>query len=525
MREKSLNFVLSLLMCLTVSSCGQESQTSSDRQVRDSGAGSSADFPARNSADNQTAPGPGRPTRAGTGAVSEPPGKNPSGAVSSADDGSLSGAMPGSGPMPPPGAMPPSGAMPGPGAMPPSGAMPPPGGFPPPGSMLPPSSPNGPIPRIPGDGEGIVPAVGQDWLPPRTVASRPAGGHRPQIAVDSRGGLHVVYYKRIGDADAVVYRHAPGGGSFGAEQPVSQLDAQNWGPDLVIGPDDRPWVSYDHAQKDFTGQVFMVHQTSGGWSQPERISEATGVETSSSHLAFEPDGTLTVVWLSRNPQPGGRSDVLMRSRSPGGSWSGISTQYQGNQDALHSNIMRGAGMGIDVVGFDLMPRPGYRQVRIAVIRDGRIGPFRPVGDADLSTERPNFGFGADGTLFAAWTDSYQGARVGVSYVTGRLEGDEASWSEPGRITKGFRGGHYDPDIAGNSRGDVVLVWAWQDGEKASILYSRWEKGRFSAPRQIHPVIGMTSLPSIYAAPSGQFHLVWNHGSPDATEVMYTASRE
>ncbi len=371
-------------------------------------------------------------------------------------------------------------------------------------------------PAIPGDPAGVLPAAGSVWSAPFVLAPLPAGGHRPQVAVGETGRVHVVYYRRQGGADVVMYRSAEPGGTFGPEERVSVADGRNWGPDLVIGPDGQPWVSYDHAGPR-GGQVHVTRRTDRGWATPEQVSVATGRETSSAHLAFGPDGTLVVVWLSQDPGGRGVSRVLERRRTRDGTWAPITTHHEGSDGPLHPNIAGGPD-GWLVTGFDYLVRRDYRQVHLRLSRDGNWGPLLPVGDPDLSTERPNFVVGPAGLAFAAWTDTYEGDRVGVSYATRFLYDVDRPWSSTLRLTRGIPGRHYDPDVAADSSGHVVLVWAWQTPETSTILYSEWQGKRFSTPKQAFTGGAMVSLPSIAAGPDGRFHLVWNQGTPDETEV-------
>ncbi len=384
---------------------------------------------------------------------------------------------------------------------------------------------NGPVrldrlpPAIPGDPPGQPPDMGTMWSAPTTVAPRPGGGHRPQVAVGPDGAIHVVYYRRLADADVVVTRSAKPGRPFGPETRLSVATGRNWGPDLVIGPDGQPWVCYDHAEADGSGRVHLTHRTAQGWTTPEQVSRDPHQETSSSHLAFGPDGTLVLVWLARDLERNGASRVLERRRDPDGQWSDIVVHHEGTDHPLHPNIVAGPG-GVMVMGFDYLVRPGFRQVHLRVARNGTWGPILPAGDPDLSSERPNFTFWKTHMVFSAWTNTFQEDRVGVSYATRFLHDVTSPWSSSARRSLGIPGRHYDPDLAANENGQVVLVWAWQTPETSSILYSEWQDKQFSPPRQAFPGGAMVSLPSIAAAPDGTFHLVWNQGTPDETEVRY-----
>ena len=396
-------------------------------------------------------------------------------------------------------------------------------GAPGPGGPGGPGDLDAPTPPIPGDGPVKLPEPGEAWTEPVVIARAPGGIHRPQVAVDPGGGVHVVYYLRRGAADVVVYRHGPAGKPLGAEVVISQRTERNLGPDLVIGPDRMPWVCYDHARPDFTGDVFLTRKTAKGWTTPKQISTDKKVETSSSHLAFGPGGALTVVWLARPPrQPeGGTSRVLRRTRTARGKWGDAVTVYSGQQNAMHAAIMGGPG-GLQVIGYDIVPRANYRQVQVAVTLAGEV---QATGDDALSTERPNFGFVGRGQIHAAWTTALHHVRVGVSWSVGRVIPTGTTWSKPLRITRGVRGRHYDPDLAGGRGGRVMVVWAWSAAGRSTLLYSVLRGGKHTPPRSFGKGPGMASLPSISAGPDGRFHVVWNQGPRDNEVIYYAVTKK
>ena len=100
-----------------------------------------------------------------------------------------------------------------------------------------------------------------------------------------------------------------------------------------------------------------------------------------------------------------------------------------------------------------------------------------------------------------------------------------TWSKPLRITRGVRGRHYDPDLAGGRDGRVMVVWAWSAAGRSTLMYSVLSGGKHTPPRTFGKGAGMASLPSISAGPDGRFHVIWNQGPRDNEVIYYAVTKK
>ena len=67
----------------------------------------------------------------------------------------------------------------------------------------------------------------------------------------------------------------------------------------------------------------------------------------------------------------------------------------------------------------------------------------------------------------------------------------------------------------------ALVWGWDQGSDAELLYSLDRGDGWSAPRKLAEVDrGKPGLPSIDVDPRGRFHVVWNQGVRGENDVYY-----
>ncbi len=101
----------------------------------------------------------------------------------------------------------------------------------------------------------LSPAAADDWNYYQLTDNNWADAN-PDIAVDSEGNAHVVWY-----GNNVYYRKNLGAIEYWAgEQPAIAVDASG-----------TPHVAYVSS-----GKVYYTHKAGGGWSTPVQVSEAGG---------------------------------------------------------------------------------------------------------------------------------------------------------------------------------------------------------------------------------------------------------
>ena len=69
---------------------------------------------------------------------------------------------------------------------------------------------------------------------------------------------------------------------------------------------------------------------------------------------------------------------------------------------------------------------------------------------------------------------------------------------------------------------LALVWGWDAGAHAELVYSLNKGGGWSAPARVATLQwGKPGLASLVAGPDGDFHVVWNQGLRGRNEVYYS----
>jgi len=354
------------------------------------------------------------------------------------------------------------------------------------------------------------------WSAPKKLSSKPTGGYRPQIAVSSDNQMHVVYYDRTDVGDIIRHRMSGDGKIWTKPQPLGHDSERNWGPDIVAREDGSVVVVYDHALADFSSQGFVTTFTGGNWSTPEALTPADGGEIGSGHVADTTGEDLAYVFIGKRLGPEHKFQARWRWRV-NGEWSEIEMFSDASADAWHTNVERRPD-GSVVAGFDIGTGGGATTLYFVEGRNGRFGPLQNISKSGKPGERPHFAF-TDTVDYVTWFHKEKGQPKHI-YVRSHQSG---TWGEVEEPSVGYGGFHFDPEIAVNANGVLCLVWGWDAGEDAEMVYSINKGDGWSSPRKIADINwGKPGLASLDVDSDGRFHVVWNQGVRGYNEVYYSS---
>lgn len=367
--------------------------------------------------------------------------------------------------------------------------------------------------------QGPVVAPGREWSAPVQLTKKPDGGYRPQIVVGPDNRQHVLFYERTKSGDLIRHRHSTDGFSWSAPAPLGHTNNRNWGPDIVAKADGSLSVVYDHALPDFQSRGYSTTWTAGSWSTPLAVTPDDGGEVGSGHVANGLNDTLAYVYIGKQLDPSDHFQAHYRWFSKG-KWGPIGDFTDGTVDAWHTNVERRPD-GSMLAGWDVGAGGSETTLYVVEGREGQWGTPENVSATSKPGERVHFAFGADGTDHITWFHKSAGRPQHI-YVR---SGSPGRWGPVSEPSKGYGGYHFDPDIAINADGTKCLVWGWDAGAQAELVYSIDRGQGWSPPRTVASIgWGKPGLPSIDVDTKGQFHVVWNQGVRGYNEV-YVAHLE
>jgi hypothetical protein len=344
----------------------------------------------------------------------------------------------------------------------------------------------------------------------------------PQIAVDSRGGINVVWDDDAdGGSEILFSRSVDGGVTFSPPKVISNHLGGAFDPQLVV---------------DVLGNINVVWQTQGafGWNwniwftrsvnagstfaDPKALCADTDI-CNWPQIAVEPSGSVDVVF-AQIPCADCDYDVFFSRSSDGGATFSPSHNLSDSAESLITLpelVVDGAG-NIHVVWSKGDFTSG--QVNVFLSRSSDHGTT--FATRDLSGDQgisyfPQVVVDARGNINVFWLNEMLGGIVFSRSVDGG-----ADFSSPKKVSTAPGGfSATDPYVAVDPDGNLSI--AWQDGATGGILFSRSTNGgsRFSRPEEISENSNVAYFPQITADASGNINVVYFDESSGIQEVLFT----
>ena len=357
-----------------------------------------------------------------------------------------------------------------------------------------------------------------------TLLRTPDGGIQPQAAVDSRGTVHLIYYK--GDnmnGDMLHVRQQPGQESFSKpiqvnSKPGSAMAAGTIrGAQLAVGRDGRAHVAWNgHApRKGAWMEAPMLYtrlNDAGTAFEPERdvITSARGLDGGGS-VAADNQGNVFVLWHA--PKPGstngeaGRAVFVARSQDDGKTFApeklatskptgacgccGMKAfaDNEGNVLALY----RAATEKLNRDEILLISRNRGTDFQIAHAHPWKI-PTCPMSSASLAA-------GPQGVL-SAWETAGQVYFALANPATMQV-------SEPIAPSGSAKRKH--PVVVGNGQGEALLAWTEGAGmaKGRSVAWQIFDKdGKPTSEKGRADGVPALSLATAFAKQDGTFVIVY-----------------
>jgi len=192
------------------------------------------------------------------------------------------------------------------------------------------------------------PAGGSWGTNVRVTDQKSSWGQIPDIAVDPSGNAYAVWQDfRRGDAKTDIYfSYRPAGGSWGANVKVNDDagDAQPQPPSIAVDAFGNAYAVWGD-QRNGSAYVYFSYRPAGGsWGANQPVSDgSTGWDMGGGHpaIAVDPLGNAYAVWEDkRNPPPDDPStewSIYFSYRPAGGSW-GANERINGTGNCWRGNL-------------------------------------------------------------------------------------------------------------------------------------------------------------------------------------------
>jgi len=373
---------------------------------------------------------------------------------------------------------------------------------------------------------GVAARGNQTGHPRVTVLRTPQGGIQPQVAVDARGVLHLLYFKGDPSCGDIYYaRKAPGAAEF--SDPI-RVNSQSGcaiamgsvrGPQLALGRNGRVHVAWMAAHPEGPERAApmlytRLNDTKSAF-EPERnvMQFATGLDGGAS-VAADKFGNVYVVWHA-NPQHNGeahRRVWVAWSSDEGKTFAReipadpfIEQEPTGACGCCGMRALTDEG-GTLYIFYRAATNEIHRDTVLLVSRDyGRHFVAEWVAKWELNACPMSTDFISRTRLntLIAWETAGQ-----VFYARVAPGGDKISEAV---APPGPGGDRKHPVVVSNARGEILLAWtdgtAWQRG--GSVAWQVFDEGgRPLSQKGNLPGLPVWDLVAAFAGTDGRFTILY-----------------
>jgi hypothetical protein len=359
-----------------------------------------------------------------------------------------------------------------------------------------------------------------------TLVRVPDRGIQPQCVVDTKGVLHLIYFKGDPGAGDVFYvRSEDGGVTFSKPQrvnskPGSAIAVGNIrGAHLAVGKKGRVHVAWMGSAKaepkgplDASPMLYTRLNDKGTAFEPQRnvIQSAYGLDGGDS-VAADDAGNVYVTWHAPEPNAkgeGNRCVWVARSTDDGKTFAKEKRAYAEATGACGCCGMRAFAdsKGALYVLYRAAKDDVHRDMYLLTSTD-KGTRFRGDKVQEWRTENcpmSSAAFGEkNGSVFAAWETKGQVYFSRIDQETGKRSAPIAA---PGETSK-----RKHPVVAGNARGETILVWTegmgWNKG--GSLAWQVFDKaGKPTAEKGRADGVPTWSLVAVFARADGGFNILY-----------------
>jgi hypothetical protein len=368
------------------------------------------------------------------------------------------------------------------------------------------------------------------WSTRVPVSGTDGTSYTPQLAVDSRGTVHMIWLDWVDlnpHQPYILYANKPAGGNWTSFEYLPGHPTLGESA-ISVGPDDTVHIVWSAAGD---GSIQYISRTVGGtWSSIQEVS--SGMEGNEyPDIAVAPNGTVHVVWNYSNVFHPNQQGIYHAMKPQGGSWS-TPTQVYKDQYTLHCLIET----DIHNTAHLIMDRD----------EDSNVDVYYAYKLYDEDWSSPSkFAFApalqgveqlaSDGqtNLILVWRER-DVSDCSLKYISGSTTDKGGGWLGPYTAVSGDCSDVYIeyPSVTYDHQGNPIAVWSsrfWDDDDQ-EFKYSIWFAsggGAWSGAALISSDMTYANASSVAVDGTGGRHVVWDTGPAPAYpgEIFYAYKEE
>jgi BNR repeat-like domain len=359
-----------------------------------------------------------------------------------------------------------------------------------------------------------------DWRPAKRITWTSGWSEYPALAVDPSGNPHVVWDDDTTGKSEIYYKGSPdGGATWTTAKKLSSTTAGCYRPDIAVDSSGALHVVwYDYAPGNY--EIYYKKSTDGGetWTATKRLTW-NGGGSEYPDIAVDSSGNPQLVWTDDTP---GNYEVHYRKSTDGGKTWAAAKRLTWNADSSQEPVIAVDSSGNPhVVWFDRTP--GNDEIYYKKSPDGGTtwDPAKRLTWDSYGSWYPSIAVDSSDMLHLAWENAT--VEAPEIYYKKSTDGG-ATWTPMKRLTwtAGLSG---SPQIAVDSSNNPHVVWYDDTPGHYEIFYKKSTDGgtMWTAAERLTWTAGSYD-PDMASDPSGHVHVVWQNDLPGNYEIYYMKSK-
>ena len=313
------------------------------------------------------------------------------------------------------------------------------------------------------------------WVSPRDLSGKGADSVIPDVAVDSKGTVIVVWAQAKDSNWTIEEVERPPGGPWSTPRALSVPADHVASPQLAIGGGtvDVVWNRYDG--KNLIVQAASRDAKTRSWSAPTSLSKP-GRDAQAPRIAVNSRGDAVAVWASVGFTGW---TIQAASRSAGGPWQSavpLDTPQAGTAapDVVVDDTGRAVAVWAATAG------AGWRVQSASRTADGTWSKVVAISGPDATGSiAPQVALEGSNDVLAVWSRTIGNSTM-IEAAT--LGAGKTAWS-PAAPLFAVANDALAPSVTVNARGDGVIIWTSSDQTGVSVQASYRRAGKAWGPPQ------------------------------------------
>jgi hypothetical protein len=365
-----------------------------------------------------------------------------------------------------------------------------------------------------------VPARAQVFSPPLIVSNNTANGSfTPQVAVDSNGNIFAVWEDDTSTNSNILFsRSTDGGATFSAPKNLSMTSGFSFNPRIAVDSKGGINVVWED---DTPGNVDVMFSRSAdagvSFSPPVNVSNSTA-SAGSPEVATDTNGNIFVVWENDSMNLG---ILFSRSTDGGVTFSTPAFLSTNTAGSISPQIAVDSGGNISVVWEDDILGTSDISFNSSADQGVTFSIPKSLSNNVGNSVSPQITVDSTGNIDVAWVNDSPG---NFDTFFSRSGDKGATFSAPKDVSNAF-GQARSPQLAVDGGGNINVVWADNTPPdfNPDIFFSRSGDGgvTFSTAQNISNSSGFSSNPWLTVDAGANINVAWEDHTPGNDDIFFT----